>query len=691
MSAVNQITLKGSEIKPLILAIEDLHWIDKSSEEYIKFLLESISGARVFLIFTYRPEYVHSWGSKSYHSQITLNRLSNRESLAMISHLLGTEDIDSRIEELVLEKAEGIPFFTEEFIKSLKDLNIIEEKKKKFCLVKDIKEVTIPSTIQEVIMARVDSLPEGAKELLQIGAVIEREFSHQLITQVAGFSEQELLSRLSVLKDSELIYERGIYPESTYIFKHAISSEIVYDSILTPKKKTLHAKIGKVIEKLYKENIEGQYEILSNHFIKSGNYQKGAEYSKMAGRAARKKSAFKDAISHTKNRINCFERLPQTDDIQKKLIDARTTLSNYCLNLNYNVGAMEAVTPIIDLALKMGYQKVLPRIYTASGTYQTYVEEDIPKGIEELKKATKISEKIDNQLSLWFAYFHLGVSLSYECEFENSLKYFTKALDLSTAANNKIGASVVRSTLAGWNYVFQGKIDIAFEMSRETLNIAKESDDIFIKGTSLSFDGCVYYYRGLLDESENYLLEAMNLGEKISQFAWWSWAALYLGIIYCERRDYEKAVSYFDKGILILKNGKMMPSLTRLFKIYTAKTKNLKNDSDINLNRLQNYANMNKIKLVDGWVYRLIGEILMNNNTPALSRAEDWIKRAMEINKKRSLKFDLAMDHAVYADLFRCKNNIFKARENLNKTIDILKECGADGWVEKYEKELAAI
>ena len=125
----------------------------------------------------------------------------------------------SDLEDLILEKTEGIPFFIEEFIKSLKDLKIIETKDNQYYLAKDIQEVTLPSTIQDVIMARVDSLPEGAKELLQTGSVIEREFSHELIKRVTSLSQEELLTHLSVLKDSELLYERGIYPESTYIFQ----------------------------------------------------------------------------------------------------------------------------------------------------------------------------------------------------------------------------------------------------------------------------------------------------------------------------------------------------------------------------------------------------------------------------------------------------------------------------------------
>lgn len=130
VEALKRIVLKGSEIRPLIMAIEDLHWIDKRSEEWLRYLLESISGARILFIYTYRPEFVHTWGTRSYHNQINLNRFSNRETLIMVSHLLGTEEIARDLENLILEKAEGVPFFIEEFIKSLNDLRMIEKRQR---------------------------------------------------------------------------------------------------------------------------------------------------------------------------------------------------------------------------------------------------------------------------------------------------------------------------------------------------------------------------------------------------------------------------------------------------------------------------------------------------------------------------------------------------------------------------------
>ncbi len=178
---LKKILIKSSQFRPLFVAIEDLHWADKSTEDVLKYLLDGIPAARVLLVVTYRPEFVHTWGGKSYHNQLTFNRLSNRETLAMAASLLGTVQVDKEIEELILERTEGVPFFIEEFIRSLRDLNIIQKQESKYRLAKNIQEVKIPSTIQDMIMARVDALPPNAKELLQTGSVIEREFSHELI------------------------------------------------------------------------------------------------------------------------------------------------------------------------------------------------------------------------------------------------------------------------------------------------------------------------------------------------------------------------------------------------------------------------------------------------------------------------------------------------------------------------------
>jgi class 3 adenylate cyclase/predicted ATPase len=326
MEAIKRITLKGSEIRPVILAYEDLHWIDKSSEDHLKHLLESIPGARVLIIFTYRPEFVHTWGGKSFHSQITLNRLSNRECLMMISHLLGTEEIDNPLEELILEKTEGVPFFIEEFIRSLRDLKIIERKGSKYYLAKDTQHVTIPATIHDVIMARVDTLPEAAKGVLQTGSVVGREFSHDLIRRVIGLPEQELLSHLSVLKDSELLYERGIYPESTYIFKHALTQDATYQSLLKSTRQKYHRKIAEVLEKDFPGTVQTQPELLAHHYTEAGLNEQAVGYWHQAGKRATQRYANVEAINHLTKALGVLMTLPDSLERARQELDVQITL-----------------------------------------------------------------------------------------------------------------------------------------------------------------------------------------------------------------------------------------------------------------------------------------------------------------------------------------------------------------------------
>ncbi len=190
----------------------------------------------------------------------------------MISCLLGDEPREERLEDVILQRAEGIPFFIEEFVRSLKELKTIQKEDHKDHVSGDGTHITVPSTINEVIMARVDSLPEGARALVQTGAVIEREFTHSLIKRLTGIPDQELLSLLSILTKSELLYEHGIFPNATYVFNHALTREVVYDSILPERKKKLHNQIAAAIE--------GQWEISKKLcFIMRKPFVSGSEVS----------------------------------------------------------------------------------------------------------------------------------------------------------------------------------------------------------------------------------------------------------------------------------------------------------------------------------------------------------------------------------------------------------------------------
>ena len=410
IEALKRIILKGAEIRPLIIALEDLHWLDQSSEEALKTILESLPGSRVLAIFTGRPEFVPPWGGRTYHSQLMLQRLSNRESLEMASSLLGAANMEKSLEEVLLDKTEGIPFFLEEFFKSLRDLKLIESRGAVFGLSRDILEMSVPTTIQEVILARVDALPPEAKEVLQTGSVIEREFDFPLIKQVMNFQEPELISWLNRLKDSELIYERGIAPDSTFIFRHALTREVVYDSILTDRRKELHEAVGQALEMLHRERLDDYYGLLSEHFIKSENYVKGAEYSKKAARKAEKAASLDNAIAYAEKRVSCLEKLPQSDDLEKQRIDARTTLGLYLVQMNYHVEAKEAVDPIIDSAIRYDYKRRLGQIYLILGSYYLYSRGRSIRGHQGTGKGHEVSSRNQDPITYVLGGYYLGVA-----------------------------------------------------------------------------------------------------------------------------------------------------------------------------------------------------------------------------------------------------------------------------------------
>jgi tetratricopeptide (TPR) repeat protein len=691
MEACRKIVLKGSEVRPLIMAFEDLHWLDKSSEDVVRSHLESIPGSKVLLIFTYRPEFVHTWGAKSYHNQLTLHRLSNRESLEMATHILGTKEIEKRLEELVLEKTEGVPFFIEEFIKFLKDLRIIERKENTYQLSKDIHQLTVPSTIQDVIMARVDSLPERTKEVLQTGSVIEREFSYPLVKHIMGLPEQELLSHFSIIKDSELLYERGIYPQSHYIFKHALTREVVYDSMLAKRKKKLHEEIGNAIEELYKDSLSEYYEVLAEHYFLSESYLKSAEYSRFASRKAEKTASLNDAITHAKKRITSLEKSFQTDNVQKQIIDARVVLGLYMAQMNFNIEAKEAIDPIVDLAIKHDYKKRLCQIYSIMGCYYCFAEENYPEAFKTLEEALKISEEVKDIVSLALASFWFGCALGWNCEFEKSANYIQRTLDINLAVKNLWGISATKSALAYFSYYHHGKIDLQFQTTREALHIAEESGDIYSKAMAFTNHGFSCYGKGLLEEAEKHLLMGAEFCEKINYHSWNGCARLHLGETYFEMGDFLKSKEHYEKCSWVLENIRCFPSWANLGKVGLVRSKVMNKEKDVNLESLYTYSRNNKVKAAEGGFQRYIGEILLNIDDQHISDAEHWIQKAIEADQRNRMMLNLGKDHALYAELFKRKGDRLKAQENLGKAIDLFKECGADGWVEKAEKELATL
>jgi tetratricopeptide (TPR) repeat protein len=240
-------------------------------------------------------------------------------------------------------------------------------------------------------------------------------------------------------------------------------------------------------------------------------------------------------------------------------------------------------------------------------------------------------------------------------------------------------------------YQFEGKINPAHEVAQETLKLAEETGDAYNKSMAYSCYGISCYHKGLFDEAKTRLLEFTSSYEKLAPLTWMGFTYVYLGCIYIDLREYDDAVNCYKKIIPIFQDASLAPSLVKHFQSCLMKAKALRHDQDIELSDLFACYDNYKLTWGKGWTARNIGDVLLHINDDRLADAKVWFQKAIEADSSNGLTWELAMDHACYANWFKKKGDQTGAKEQLTKAIDIFRECGADAWVEKYEKELVLI
>ena len=317
--AVRDLLVRESQDRPVVLAIEDLHWIDRTSEEFLDYLIGWLANARILLILLYRPEYTHKWGSKSYYNKIGLDQLSTKTSTELVQSILEGAEVVPELSELILKRAAGNPLFMEEFTHTLLENGCIQRKDNQFILSKTFAEIQVPDTIQGIIAARMDRLEDTLKRVMQVASVIGREFAFRILRTITGMKE-ELKSHLLNLQGLEFISEKQLFPELEYIFKHALTQEIAYNSLLLKRRKEIHKRIGRAIEEIYPDRLEEYYELLAYHYMRSDNTEKALEYLDRANQKAARVSAMEEAKAYFDKAMELLDSLPETELNQRRRI-----------------------------------------------------------------------------------------------------------------------------------------------------------------------------------------------------------------------------------------------------------------------------------------------------------------------------------------------------------------------------------
>jgi tetratricopeptide (TPR) repeat protein len=324
-AALRALSLRGASLRPLVLVVEDLHWIDTSSEEFLNAMLDAVVGVPLLLLVTYRIGYTPPFGSRSFYTTLTLQSLSETETLAMAGQVLGTAQFPAELQTALMAKAEGVPLFIEEVTKTLLDLGVLQRENGSYRLVKSLREVSIPDTIQGIIMARLDRLGDDGKRTVQMASVIGRQFLVRLLARIAGLSHR-LEGLLRELQALEIIYEQGLVPEPAYIFKHAVIQDVAYNSLLMQRRKALHRAVGGAIEELYQDRLEEHYTELAHHFSQGEVWDKALAYLRQAGEKAMARSASREAVRSFEQALSALAHLAETRDTREQAIDLRLAL-----------------------------------------------------------------------------------------------------------------------------------------------------------------------------------------------------------------------------------------------------------------------------------------------------------------------------------------------------------------------------
>ncbi len=498
------ITLRGATIRPLVLVFEDLHWIDTSTEEYLGFLMDSAAGGRLMLILTHRIGYTPPFGSRSFYTALTVHSLSEAEALTMASRVLGTEQFPQQLRAALMEKAEGVPLFVEEVTKTLLDLGVLRRENGGYRMVTGLAEVSVPDTIQGIIMARLDRLGEGGKRTVQLASVIGRQFLVRLLERIAGLTGQ-LEGLLAELKALEIIYEQGLLPEPAYIFKHAVIQDVAYNSLLRERRKELHRAVGCAIEELYADRLADHYEELAHHFTQGEEWTKAMDYSVLAGERASHTFANAEAKRHYACALEAAGKITP--------LPGPETFAR----LHQRHGAVLTV---------------LAEYEQAAAEYQQALE--LVRGLGDRRREIEILAG----LSGVFNYAHRG---------EEAIGYNEEALAIARELDDRAFqafclANRVQVRSAGYGQIVETTPD-----AEEAVRLSKEIGDPKLLAQTLIFLGGALQWRADFDRSLTYLHEGAELALREHAGFIWGYAAFMIGHANDAKGEYEEALRWYRR------------------------------------------------------------------------------------------------------------------------------------------------
>ena len=516
LDALKQLFLRESQVQPLLLVFENLHWIDAETQTFLDSLVESLPTNRLLLLVNYRPEYQYGWRHKTSYTELWLDPLPPVSAEALLHSLLGDDVSLEPLKQRLIERIQGNPFFLEESVRTLVEAQVLVGTQGTYRLVQALTSIQVPSTVQAVLAARIDRLPPEEKQLLQTAAVIGNEVPLALLQAMVEAPEELLRLGLTHLQAAEFLYETRLFPEIEYTFKHALTQQVAYETLLQERRRVLHARIVAALEALAGDRMAEQVERLAHHALRGEVWDKALAYCQQAGEKATARSAYREAVRYYEQALSALPHLPEQRDTHERAIDLRLALRS-------------ALFPSGDSERILSY----------------------------LHEAETLAEALDDPHRLGAIAGFLSVHFRNIGAYDQGIAAAQRALALATASEGVVLHALSKQRL-GLIYQSQGDYRRAIDCLRQSvasLHGAQRQERFGQANVpsvqSLAYLAACYGELGMFAEGRGLGEEGLQVAETVAHPSSLLWASYGIGMLSLCQGDLSKALPLLERAMSI--------------------------------------------------------------------------------------------------------------------------------------------
>ncbi len=500
--------------RPVLLIFEDAHWVDPTSLDALERMIDRIQGASVLVIITCRPEFTPPWSGHTHTTTLSLNRLGREPCAAMVESVTGGKALPVEVLGQIVAKTDGVPLFVEELTKTVLETGLLREEGESYVLTGPLPSLALPATLRDSLVARLDRLGE-AKEIAQVGAVIGRDFSYDLLAAVVDRTEVEINAALDRLILSGMVFRRGVPPAATYTFKHALVQDAAYATLLISRRQQLHALIVQVIEGQGGDQPIEMIDLLAHHAYQGEVWEKAFTYLRQAGLNAMNRSALREAVTQFERALLAWSHLPATREAQEQAIDLRFDLRNAL----WSLGEFEEILAYLRDAERLAKTLDDPRrigwvsVYMSASLWQLGRSEEARKSAQ-----AALASAESGDLALEVAGNHyLGCAYVTSGDYRRAETLFLKIVEALAAdlSHEHYGlpflpAVICRSWLV-WALAERGEFDGGIAHGQEGVHLAEEVGHPFSRAHIYYDLGYLHGVKGDFDHAVDALERAFAL------------------------------------------------------------------------------------------------------------------------------------------------------------------------------------